>query len=148
MRRLTARRSNCSQTETQRVTVPSRRYACLLRRGTVRIGQGEQRNSVFARARRRFETAEVSLAFSLSCSLFVELIVFISTIRANVTVQQSLVHLFLTRFTLTDAELRVLNSRDVPVGPELFAAMDKTERIRADCRALLSGEAGEGTKAG
>ncbi|GAA6064385.1 hypothetical protein JCM10212_002918 [Sporobolomyces blumeae] len=68
--------------------------------------------------------------------------------RANVTVQQSLVHLFLTRFTLTDAELRTLSSRDAPVGPELFAAMDKTERIRADCRALLSGEAGEGTKAG
>ncbi|GAA6015725.1 hypothetical protein JCM11491_002459 [Sporobolomyces phaffii] len=68
--------------------------------------------------------------------------------RANVTVQQSLVHLFLARFTLSDAELRALTSRDVPVGPELFAAMDKTERIRADCRALLSGEAGEGTKAG
>lgn len=68
--------------------------------------------------------------------------------RSNVTVQQSLVHLFLTRFTLSDTELRALTSRDVPVGPELFVAMDKTERIRADCRALLSGEAGEGTKAG
>ncbi|GAA5872099.1 hypothetical protein JCM16303_000978 [Sporobolomyces ruberrimus] len=68
--------------------------------------------------------------------------------RANVTVQQSLVHLFLTRFTLSDAELRALSSRDVPVGPELFVAMDKTVRVRADCRALLSGEAGEGTKAG
>ncbi|GAA5901349.1 Golgi transport complex subunit COG6 [Sporobolomyces salmoneus] len=68
--------------------------------------------------------------------------------RSNVVVQQSLVHLFLTRFTLSDAELRTLSSRDVSVGPELFAAMDKTERIRADCRALLSGEAGEGTKAG
>ncbi|GAA6004653.1 Golgi transport complex subunit COG6 [Rhodotorula paludigena] len=68
--------------------------------------------------------------------------------RATTTVQQSLVHVFLTRFTLTDAELRALNSREVPVGPELFAAMDKTDRIRADCRALLSGEAGEGTQAG
>ncbi|GAA5926667.1 Golgi transport complex subunit COG6 [Sporobolomyces koalae] len=68
--------------------------------------------------------------------------------RTSVAVQQSLVHLFLDRFTLSDAELRALSSRDVPVGPELFAAMDKTERIRADCRALLSGEAGEGTKAG
>ncbi|TNY22049.1 oligomeric Golgi complex subunit 6 [Rhodotorula diobovata] len=68
--------------------------------------------------------------------------------RATTTVQQSLVHVFLARFTLTDAELRALTSREVPVGPELFAAMDKTERIRADCRALLSGEAGEGTQAG
>lgn len=68
--------------------------------------------------------------------------------RTTAAVQQSLVHVFLARFTLTDAELRALSSRDVPVGPELFAAMDKTERIRADCRALLSGEAGEGTQAG
>ncbi|BGP27772.1 Golgi transport complex subunit 6 [Rhodotorula toruloides] len=68
--------------------------------------------------------------------------------RATTAVQQSLVHIFLTRFTLSDAELRALTSREVPVGPELFAAMDKTERIRADCRALLSGEAGEGTQAG
>ncbi|GAA5973964.1 hypothetical protein JCM11641_001246 [Rhodosporidiobolus odoratus] len=68
--------------------------------------------------------------------------------RSTASVQQSLVHVFLARFTLTDAELRALSSRDVPVGPELFAAMDKTERIRADCRALLSGEAGEGTQAG
>ncbi|KAK4704999.1 conserved oligomeric Golgi complex subunit 6, partial [Phenoliferia sp. Uapishka_3] len=68
--------------------------------------------------------------------------------RATTTVQQTLVHLFLSRFTLTDPELRALTSRDVPVGPELFDAMDKTERIRADCRALLSGEAGEGTQAG
>lgn len=68
--------------------------------------------------------------------------------RTTTTIQQSLVHVFLARFTLTDAELRALSSREVPVGPELFAAMDKTERIRADCRALLSGEAGEGTRAG
>lgn len=62
--------------------------------------------------------------------------------------QQSLVHLFLTRFTLSESELRALTAREVPVGPELFDAMDKTERIRADCRALLSGEAGDGTQAG
>ncbi|GAA5966005.1 hypothetical protein JCM21900_004920 [Sporobolomyces salmonicolor] len=68
--------------------------------------------------------------------------------RSTTAVQQSLVHLFLTRFTLSDAELRALISREVPVGPELFAAMDKTERIRADCKALLSGEGGEGTQAG
>lgn len=72
----------------------------------------------------------------------------VSGFRASTTTQQSLVHLFLTRFTLSDAELQALTSRDVPVGPQLFAAMDKTERIRADCRALLSGEAGQGTQAG
>ncbi|KDE04704.1 hypothetical protein MVLG_04843 [Microbotryum lychnidis-dioicae p1A1 Lamole] len=68
--------------------------------------------------------------------------------RAATTVQQSLVHLFLTRFSLTDDELRILTSREIPVGPDLFAAMNKTERIRSDCRALLSGEAGQGTQAG
>ncbi|ORY76293.1 oligomeric Golgi complex subunit 6 [Leucosporidium creatinivorum] len=68
--------------------------------------------------------------------------------RASTTTQQTLLHLFLTRFTLSDAELRALTSRDVPVGKELFEAMDKTERIREDCRSLLSGEAGEGTQAG
>ncbi|KAM0789745.1 hypothetical protein ACM66B_006600 [Microbotryomycetes sp. NB124-2] len=68
--------------------------------------------------------------------------------RATATTQQSLVQLFLSRFTLTEAEVRALNSQEVPVGPELFAAMDKTERIRRDCRSLLSGELGEGTQAG
>lgn len=62
--------------------------------------------------------------------------------------QQTLVHLFLTRFTLSEDEIKALTSREVPVGQELFAAMDKVDRIRADCRALLSGEAGEGTQAG
>jgi hypothetical protein len=55
---------------------------------------------------------------------------------------------FLTRFTLTDAELRALTSRDVPVGPELFAAMEKTELIRSDCRVLLAGEADAAAQAG
>lgn len=68
--------------------------------------------------------------------------------RVSTSQQQTLAHLFLARFTLTDAELRALTSREVPVGRELFEAMDKTERIRGDCRALLSGEAGEGTQAG
>ena len=68
--------------------------------------------------------------------------------RATTSSRQSLVHLFLTRFTLSESEVKALTSREVPVGPALFAAMDKTERIRADCRALLSGEAGQGTQAG
>ncbi|KAK4056417.1 Golgi transport complex subunit 6 [Microbotryomycetes sp. JL221] len=68
--------------------------------------------------------------------------------RATAQNQQALVHLFLSRFTLTDQEVRALTSPDVPVGPELFAAMDKTERIRQDCRSLLSGELGDGTQAG
>jgi hypothetical protein len=57
------------------------------------------------------------------------------------------VTLFLGRFTLSDEELEALTSRDVPVGPRFFEAMDKTERIRDDCRVLMAGEDGP-TKAG
>ncbi|GAA6008397.1 hypothetical protein JCM10207_000112 [Rhodosporidiobolus poonsookiae] len=70
------------------------------------------------------------------------------TQRATAQLQGELTHLFLERFTLGEEELRALTDREVPVGPRLFQAMDKTERIRDDCRALLSGEAGEGTQAG
>ena len=37
--------------------------------------------------------------------------------------------------------------RDVPIGQRFFEAMDRTERIREDCRVLMSGEDGP-TKAG
>ncbi|KAF8319876.1 oligomeric complex COG6-domain-containing protein [Amanita rubescens] len=49
---------------------------------------------------------------------------------------------------LTMEELEVVAGRDVPVGSRFFAAMDKTERIRADCRLLMSGEDGTPTQAG
>ncbi|KAI6164060.1 oligomeric complex COG6 [Pisolithus thermaeus] len=67
--------------------------------------------------------------------------------RHQVETRKSIVTLFLDRFTLTDAEIDALTSRDVPVGARFFLAMDKTARIRVDCRVLMSGEDGP-TKAG
>ena len=56
--------------------------------------------------------------------------------------------IFLQRFSLTKEELEAITERDVPVGPRFFAAMDKTERIRDDCRLLMSGDDGSPTQAG
>ncbi|KAF9267497.1 oligomeric complex COG6 [Marasmius fiardii PR-910] len=67
--------------------------------------------------------------------------------RQGVQTKQSIVTLFLSRFTLTDDEIHAVTSRDVPVGKQFFAAMDKTEQIREDCRILMTGEDGP-TKAG
>lgn len=61
--------------------------------------------------------------------------------------KKSIVTAFLARFTLSDEEVEAITSRDVPVGQRFFAAMDKTERIRDDCRVLMVGEDGP-TKAG
>ncbi|KAF8163792.1 oligomeric complex COG6-domain-containing protein [Crassisporium funariophilum] len=67
--------------------------------------------------------------------------------RSEVEEKKSIITLFLARFTLNDSEVEALTSRDVPVGPRFFEAMDKTERIRGDCRVLMAGEEGS-TKAG
>ncbi|KAH7924764.1 oligomeric complex COG6 [Leucogyrophana mollusca] len=67
--------------------------------------------------------------------------------REVVETRKSIVMLFLDRFTVTDEEAEAMTSRDVPVGKRFFSAMSKTERIRADCRVLMSGEDGP-TKAG
>ena len=56
--------------------------------------------------------------------------------------KQSIVALFLSRFTLTDEETEILTSRDVPVGRRFYDTMDKTERIRQDCQVLMAGEDG------
>ena len=56
--------------------------------------------------------------------------------------KQSIVTMFLSRFTLTDEETEIVTSRDVPVGPRFFDTMDKTERIRQDCEVLMAGEDG------
>ena len=61
--------------------------------------------------------------------------------------KKSIVTLFLARFTLKDEEVEAIISRDVPVGAQFFEAMDRTERIRDDCRVLMAGEDGP-TKAG
>ena len=62
-------------------------------------------------------------------------------------VKQSIIALFLSRFTLSADEQAAIASRDVPVGPRFFAAMDKASAIRDDCRVLMTGDEGD-TKAG
>jgi hypothetical protein len=57
--------------------------------------------------------------------------------------RSSLITLFLARFTLSEAELAALTSREVEVGPAVFGALDRVERIRQDCRALLGGAEGK-----
>ncbi|KAJ7462784.1 oligomeric complex COG6 [Mycena galericulata] len=67
--------------------------------------------------------------------------------RQEVENKKSIVALFLARFTLNEEEVEALTSRDIPVGQRFFRAMDKTERIRTDCRVLMAGEDGP-TQAG
>ena len=55
--------------------------------------------------------------------------------------------MFLARFTLDEAEVEALMSKDIPIGQRFFHATDKTERIREDCRVLMAGEDGS-SKAG
>ena len=61
--------------------------------------------------------------------------------------RQSIITLFLSRFTLSADEKDAIASREVPVGPRFFAAMDKAAKIRDDCRVLMTGDEGN-TKAG
>ncbi|KAJ2923760.1 hypothetical protein H1R20_g13342, partial [Candolleomyces eurysporus] len=65
--------------------------------------------------------------------------------RQEVEDKKSIISLFLSKFTLSDDEVEAITSRDVPVGSMFFAAMDKTERIREDCRVLMAGEDGPST---
>ena len=67
--------------------------------------------------------------------------------RQDVAVRQSIIALFLSRFTLSAEEKEAIASRDVPVGSRFFAAMDKATKIRDDCRVLMTGDEGD-TKAG
>ncbi|KAI0318919.1 oligomeric complex COG6 [Amylostereum chailletii] len=60
--------------------------------------------------------------------------------RYDVDRRQSIVSLFLARFTLADNEVEAMTSGDVPIGSRFFAAMDKAHKIREDCRVLMSGE--------
>lgn len=62
---------------------------------------------------------------------------------SSAQLRTSLVQLFLARFTLSPAEEAALSSREVEVGPEVFAALDHVEKIRNDCRALLGGDEGK-----
>jgi hypothetical protein len=60
--------------------------------------------------------------------------------RHQVKTRQSIVTLFLARFTLSPNEAEALSSSEVPVGPKFFAAMDRAQAIRDDCRVLMAGE--------
>ncbi|KAF9651463.1 oligomeric complex COG6 [Thelephora ganbajun] len=62
--------------------------------------------------------------------------------RQDIATKQSIVMLFLSRFTLTDEETEILTSRDVQVGRRFFDIMDKTGGIRQDCQVLMAGEDG------
>ncbi|KAI0045369.1 oligomeric complex COG6 [Auriscalpium vulgare] len=67
--------------------------------------------------------------------------------RQDVNRRQSIVTLFLARFTLSEDETQAITSPDTPIGSKFFAAMDKTEKIRDDCRVLMAGE-GKSSQAG
>ena len=60
--------------------------------------------------------------------------------RQQVKTRQSIVTLFISRFTLTPDEADALSSPEIPVGPNFFAAMDRAQAIRDDCRVLMAGE--------
>jgi hypothetical protein len=57
-----------------------------------------------------------------------------------VKTRQSIITLFLARFTLSAEEANALSSPEVPVGPTFFAAVDRAQAIRDDCRVLMAGE--------
>lgn len=67
--------------------------------------------------------------------------------RQDVSTRQDIVTAFLRQFTLTHEEVEAIVSREYPVNKQFFAAMDKAERIRDDCRVLMAGEDGP-TRAG
>ncbi|KAI9452165.1 oligomeric complex COG6 [Russula earlei] len=60
--------------------------------------------------------------------------------RHLVKTRQTIVTLFLARFTLSSDEADALSSPNVPVGPTFFSAMDRAQTIREDCRVLMAGE--------
>jgi conserved oligomeric Golgi complex subunit 6 len=58
--------------------------------------------------------------------------------RSNTSLRSSIADLFLSRFTLTPLEVAALTSREVPVGPDLFAAMSRVIDIRRDCQSVFA----------
>jgi hypothetical protein len=62
--------------------------------------------------------------------------------RKEVEDKKSIINLFLARFTLTEQEVEIIRSRDTSIGSRFFHALDKTEKIRDDCRVLMAGEDG------
>ncbi|WVO14670.1 hypothetical protein L204_102307 [Cryptococcus depauperatus] len=67
--------------------------------------------------------------------------------RSSAELRAHLIHLFLSRFTLSQAESDALMSREVSIDQTIFDALDHVEKIRIDCEVLLGGEEGK-TQAG
>lgn len=65
--------------------------------------------------------------------------------RQSMATKQSIIALFLSQFTLSEAETEAITSRDVPVGKRMFEAMDRIEKIRDSCQILLAGEGASDT---
>lgn len=82
-----------------------------------------------------------------SCKYLLERAEGLRAQQQTTNTRQEIITLFLDRFTLSAVEIEAITSRDIPVGKRMFDAMDKLERIREDCRVLMTGEGGE-TKAG
>ncbi|EJU04626.1 oligomeric complex COG6 [Dacryopinax primogenitus] len=83
----------------------------------------------------------------LACKHLLEMSSSLLAQRKSTATKAALISLFLSRFTLTEAETEALTSREVPVGDRVLATLDSATRIREECRVLLTGEGG-GTKAG
>lgn len=101
-------------------------------------------NTHVAQMRAKCDEIQAQLqASNDACKYLLERAEGLQTQRQSLTARSELVNSFLKRFTLTPAESDAMVSRDVPVGQTMFDAMDRTEKIRDDCRVLLSGESGE-----
>lgn len=62
--------------------------------------------------------------------------------------RHAIITVFLRRFTLSEREVAAMTSREVPVGREMFDAIARTERIRHDCKSLMSGDNIDEARAG
>ncbi|KZW02874.1 oligomeric complex COG6 [Exidia glandulosa HHB12029] len=101
-------------------------------------------NSHVAQMRAKCDEIHAQLqASNDACKYLLERAEGLQTQRQTLIARSELVNSFLKRFTLTPAETDAMVSRDVPVGQSMFDAIDRTEKIREDCRVLLSGEGGE-----
>ncbi|KAG9308405.1 oligomeric complex COG6 [Chiua virens] len=103
---------------------------------------------IVAEMRQHCDDAEAQLKLTEEASRsLLEQAESLKTERQAVETRKSIVLLFLDHFTLNDDEVEAITSRELSLGSPFFSALNKTERIRADCRVLMSGEEGP-TKAG
>ena len=65
-----------------------------------------------------------------------------AVLRKDVDDRKSIIDLFLNKFTLTEEEAGTIKSGNAPIDTRFFQIMDKTNKIRDDCRVLMAGEDG------